>query len=112
MRPTVDSPDIRKLKDGQGNYLVDLRLRDGALVESIFGYGVTDGEDMPAFGADAFPLAFGNFAEAYTIVDRLGIGVVRDNITRPGFVRYHMRKRVGGGAVNFEALKLLKIAAN
>ncbi len=100
---------VRKLKDGQGNYLVDLRLSGGALVESIFGYGVTDGEDMPQIAAGSTPFAFGNFAEAYTIVDRLGVSVIRDNITRPGFVKYHMRKRVGGGVVNFEALKLLKI---
>mgnify|MGYP002652175735 CR=1 FL=1 len=104
--------DIRKLKDGQGNYLVDLRLRDGALVESIFGFGVTTGEDMPAIAANAFPIAFGDFAEAYTIVDRLGTSVVRDNITQPGFVKYHMRRRVGGGAVNFEALKFFKIATS
>ena len=100
--------DVRKLKDGQGNYLVDLRLRDGALVESIFGFPNVDGEDMPAIAADSLSIAFGDFAEAYTIVDRLGTSVVRDNITAPGFVKYHMRRRVGGGAVNFEALKLLK----
>ncbi|HWU03165.1 MAG TPA: phage major capsid protein [Novosphingobium sp.] len=103
---------IRKLKDGQGNYLVDLRLRDGALVETIFGYAVADGEDMPQLGANTLPLAFGNFAEAYTIVDRLGTSVIRDNITVPGFVKFHMRRRTGGGMVNFEALKLLKIAAS
>ncbi|AJP74565.1 hypothetical protein TS85_15740 [Sphingomonas hengshuiensis] len=99
---------VRKLKDGQGNYLVDLRLRDGALVESIFGFPVADGEDMPAIGADSLSVLFGDFAEAYIIVDRLGTSVVRDNITQPGFVKYHMRRRVGGGAVNFEALKALK----
>lgn len=104
--------DVRKLKDGQGNYLVDLRLRDGALVESIFGFAVTTGEDMPAIAANAFPIAFGDFAEAYTIVDRLGTSVVRDNITQPGFVKFHMRRRVGGGAVNFEALKFFKIATS
>ena len=102
----------RKLKDGQGNYLVDLRLRDGALVESIFGFPVTDGEDMPALAAGSLSVAFGDFNEAYTIVDRLGVSVVRDNITQPGFVKYHMRKRVGGGAVNFEAVKFLKFAAS
>lgn len=104
--------DIRKLKDGQGNYLVDLRLRDGALVESIFGYPVTDGEDMPAIGADSLSIGFGDFAEAYTIIDRLGTSVVRDNITQPGFVKYHMRRRVGGGAVNFEAVKFLKFGTS
>jgi len=102
---------IRKLKDGQGNYLVDLRLRDGALVESIFGYPVNDGEDMPAIAAGTTPLAFGDFAETYTIVDRLGVSAVRDNITQPGFVKFLMRKRVGGGAINFESAKFLKIGA-
>ncbi len=102
---------VRKLKDGQGNYLVDLRLRDGALVESIFGFPVVDGEDMPAIGADSLSILFGDFAEAYTIVDRLGTSVVRDNITTPGFVKYHMRRRVGGGAVNFEALKAMKFGS-
>jgi HK97 family phage major capsid protein len=103
---------VRKLKDGQGNYLVDLRLRDGALVESIFGFPVVDGEDMPTIAAGNTPFAFGDFAEAYTIVDRLGTSVIRDNITRPGFVKYLMRRRVGGGAVNFEAVKFLKIGTN
>ena len=103
---------VRKLKNGTGDYLVDLRLRDGALVESIFGFPVTDGEDMPAFStANALGILFGDFAEAYTIVDRLGVSVVRDNITQPGFVKYHMRKRTGGGAVNFEAIKGFKFAA-
>lgn len=108
-RKTLGS--IRKLKDGQGNYLVDLRLRDGALVESIFGFPVADGEDMPKIEAGKTPLAFGDFAEGYTIVDRLGTSVVRDNITQPGFVKFHMRKRVGGGATNFEAVKFLKVGA-
>lgn len=103
--------DVRKLKDGDGNYLVDLRLRDGALIESIFGNPVVEGEDMPAIAANSYSIAYGDFAEAYTIVDRLGVSVVRDNITTPGFVKYLMRKRVGGGAVNFEALKFMKFAA-
>lgn len=103
---------IRKLKDGQGNYLVDLRLRDGAFVESIFNYPVVDGEDMPAIAANSFSVLFGDFAEAYTIVDRLGTSVVRDNITQPGFVKYHMRRRTGGGAVNFEAVKALKFGTS
>lgn len=103
---------VRKLKDGQGNYLVDMRLRDGALVESIFGFAVADGEDMPKIEADSLSILFGDFAEAYIIIDRLGTSVVRDNITQPGFVKYHMRRRVGGGAVNFEALKALKFGTS
>lgn len=103
---------IRKLKDGQGNYLVDLRLRDGALVETIFGFPNVDAEDMPALANGSLSVGFGDWSEAYTIVDRLGVSVVRDNITQPGFVKFHFRKRVGGGAVNFEAVKFLKFSAS
>jgi HK97 family phage major capsid protein len=103
---------VRKLKDGQGNYLVDLRLRDGALVETIFGFQNVDAEDMSALGADSYSIGFGDWAETYTIVDRLGVTVVRDNITLPGFVKFHFRKRVGGGAVNFESAKFMKFAAS
>lgn len=103
---------VRKLKDGQGNYAYGLGLKEGALVENVFGFQVVDGEDMPAFGAPAAnAIAFGDFAECYQIVDRLGITVIRDNITTPGFVKYHMRKRVGGGAINFEAVKFLSFGA-
>lgn len=104
--------DVRKLKDGQGNYLSGMKLQDGVLKEELLGFGTTEGEDMPAIGAGAFPIAFGDFFETYQILDRLGISVIRDNITRPGFVKYLTRKRVGGGVVNFESCKMLKVAAN
>lgn len=104
--------DVRKLKDGQGNYLSGMKLADGVLVEELLGFGTTEGEDMPAIGAGTYPIAFGDFFETYQILDRLGISVIRDNITRPGFVKYLTRKRVGGGVVNFESCKMLKIGAN
>lgn len=104
--------EVRKLKDGQGNYLVDLRLRDGALVETIFGFQNVDAEDMSAVAANSYSIGFGDWAETYTIVDRLGITVVRDNVTQPGFVKFHFRKRVGGGANNFESAKFMKFAAS
>jgi HK97 family phage major capsid protein len=102
----------RKIKDGQGNYAYGLGLREGALVEQLFGFDVVDGEDMPIFStAGNLAIAYGDFNEAYTIVDRLGITVIRDNITKPGFVKFNMRKRVGGGVVNFEAVKFLQFSA-
>lgn len=100
---------IRKLKDGQGNYV----WAPGAVAgqpSSLFNFPVAEGEDMPAIASNSLSIAFGDFAETYTIVDRLGIGVVRDNITQPGFVKFHMRKRLGGGAINFESMKFLKFA--
>jgi HK97 family phage major capsid protein len=83
----------------------------GALVETIFGFPVTDGEDMPAFTGAGTRDRLRRLQRGYTIVDRLGITVIRDNITQPGFVKFNMRKRVGGGAVNFEAVKFLSFEA-
>lgn len=100
---------LRKLKDGQGNYVWAPGATAGQ-PSSLMNYPLAEGEDMPAIASNSLSLAFGDFRETYTIVDRTGISVVRDNITKPGFVKYHMRKRVGGGVENTEALKFLKFA--
>ena len=67
---------------------------------------------MPAVAASAFPLAFGDFKEGYLIADRVGMRMTRDEITAPGFVKFYVRKRVGGKLRNTQAIKLLKIAAS
>jgi HK97 family phage major capsid protein len=68
-------------------------------------------EDMPAIAANAFPIAFGDFSRGYLIADRVGMSIVRDEVTKPGYVRYIIRKRVGGKVKDSNAIKLLKIAA-
>ena len=70
-----------------------------------------EAEDMPAIGAGAFPLAFGDFREGYLIADRVGMRITRDEITAPGFVKFYVRKRVGAKLRNTQAIKLLKVAA-
>lgn len=98
---------VRKLKDGDGNYLwqPNFEARQGGMV---LGFPVVEGEDVPAIGANALAIAFGDFAEAYTIVDRIGIRVLRDPFTDKPNIRFYTTKRVGGGAVNFEAVKFLR----
>jgi HK97 family phage major capsid protein len=98
---------IRKFKDGQGNYLWQPSIQVGQPA-TLLGYRLALGEDMPATGSNAFPIAFGNFKEAYQIVDRQGIRVLRDPFTKKGRVKFYTTKRVGGGVINFEALKLIK----
>ncbi len=102
---------IRKFKDGQGNYIWQPAFTLGT-PESIMGYPVTRAEDMPAVASNSFSLAFGDFAQAYQIVDRQGIRVLRDPYTAKPFVKFYTTKRVGGGVVNFEAYKLMKFATS
>jgi HK97 family phage major capsid protein len=98
---------IRKIKDGQGNYAwqPSLSALSGG---TILGFNVVEAEDMPVMAADSLSLAFGDFGEAYQIVDRVGIRVLRDALTNKPYVGFYTTKRVGGDAINFEAVKFLK----
>lgn len=102
---------LRKYKDSTGQYMWQNAVTAGE-PNTFMGYGVVEVEDMPAVGAGAFPLAFGDFKEGYLIADRVGMRITRDEITTPGFVKFYVRKRVGGKLRNTQAIKLLKIAAS
>lgn len=101
---------MRKYKDTSNQYLWQPSVIAGQPA-TFLGYAVTEAEDMPAVGAGAFPLAFGDFKEGYLIADRVGMRITRDEITTPGFVKFYVRKRVGGKLRNSQAIKLLKISA-
>jgi HK97 family phage major capsid protein len=99
--------DIRKFKDGQNNYLWQPSFIAGQ-PETIMGYPVARMEDIPAKGSSSYSLFFGDMGAAYQIVDRAGIRVLRDNLTSKPYVKFYTTKRVGGGMVNFEAIKAMK----
>ncbi len=107
-RPTVAS--IRKMKDGEGNYIwqPNFEARQGGL---LLGYPIVEAEDVPAMASNSLSIAFGDFRETYTIVDRIGIRVLRDPYTQKGFVRFYTTKRVGGGALNFESMKFVRFGS-
>ena len=75
---------------------------------TLLGYPIADDDNMSDVGANAYPVAFGNFQRGYLIVDRLGVRVLRDPYTAKPYVLFYTTKRVGGGVQNFEAIKLLK----
>ena len=100
---------IRKMKDGQGNYLWAPPTSE--MPATILGKPIVSDDNMDALGANNFPVAFGNFQRGYLIVDRMGTRVLRDPYTNKPFVHFYTTKRVGGGIQNFEAIKLLKCAA-
>ena len=103
---------LRKLKDATGNYLWHPGL-DGTTASKLLGYEVVISDDMPTLDprAGTRSVAFGNFKEAYTIVDRQGTRVLRDPYTSKPYVEFYVTKRVGGDLVNSEALKILNFSA-
>lgn len=100
---------VRKFKDAEGAYIW-APPSGAAEVATILGKPVHTDDNMPAVAASEFPIAFGDFSRSYLIVDRIGIRVLRDPFTSKPNVLFYTTKRVGGGVVNFEALKLLKIS--
>ena len=106
-RTTLGS--VRKLKDGNGQYLWIPGLAVGQ-PNTINGAPYVEVTDMPNEGADLFPVAFGDFRRAYVIIDRINIAVLRDPFTQAttGTIRFVARRRVGGQVVLAEAIRKLK----
>ena len=101
---------IRKFKDGDNQYLWQPGYQSGE-PNSILGYPYITNDDMPAVGANALCVAFGDFREAYTILDRAGIRLLRDPYTNKPYVNFYTTKRVGNMILNSEAVKFLKCEA-
>jgi HK97 family phage major capsid protein len=101
----------RKLQDAVGNYIWQPGF--AGQPATLFGYPIAEFNDMPVLGAtNKFAIAFGNFREAYQIVDRIGIRVLRDPYTSKPFILFYTTKRTGGDTLNFEAIKFVKMATS
>jgi HK97 family phage major capsid protein len=101
---------VRKLKDGQGNYLWQPSYAAGQPA-TLNGEEIVELPGMPAVGAGAIAILYGDMQETYLVVDRIGIRVLRDPYTNKPFVHFYTTKRVGGGVKNPEAMRAQLIAA-
>jgi HK97 family phage major capsid protein len=68
---------------------------------------------MPDIASDAFPVIFGDFARGYTVGNRQGVSVIRDEVTRKkqGEVEFTFFIRFAGVVSLPEAFLKLKIAS-
>ena len=69
---------MRKFKDVDGRYLWTDSLVEGQ-PSLLCGYRVVIAEDMPDIGANAFPVAFGNFRRGYVVADSMDIRITIDD---------------------------------
>lgn len=99
---------IRSLKDTTGQYLFQPSIQAG-MPDLLLGYEVVEMEDMPEIATGAIAIVFGNISTAYMIADRVGMSVLFDPYSNSPYVSYKFRKRVGGGILNTESYKVLKI---
>lgn len=104
---------VRLLKDTTGQYLWSVGIAPGS-PPTILGAPYAECPDMPDEGSNTYPIAFGDWKRAYTLVERLDMAVTRDpyTIASSGQVKFSARRRVGGQVVLGEALRLLKCATS
>lgn len=100
---------VRALKDTTGQYLWQPSLQEGQPA-MLAGFPVTEMAAMPNMTTGAIPIAFGSFRRGYLIVDRIGVRILRDPFTNKPYVMFYTTKRVGGGLLNPDAIKVLKMA--
>lgn len=106
-RTTIGS--VRKLKDSYGQYLWMPGLANG-VPNTINGAPYVELPDMPNEGANTYPVVFGDFRRAYTLVDRIVMEMLRDPYTQAtsGNIRFIFRRRLGGKVTLAEAIRKLK----
>ena len=68
---------IRKLKDGQGNYIWQPTYVAGQ-PSTLQGYPVIEVPGMPNMATGLVSILFGDMAATYLVIDRVGIRVLRD----------------------------------
>jgi len=108
--PRSATAEVRKIKDSDGMYLWQPGIAAGQPA-SLLGFSVLEFEDMPDIAADSLSIAFGDMGQAYQIVDRMGIRVLRDPYTNKPYIKFYTTKRVGGDVLNFEALKIVQFSS-
>ncbi|MEO7688196.1 MAG: phage major capsid protein [Sphingomonas sp.] len=102
---------IAKMKDGQGNFIWRESLVAGQ-PSTLLGRPVELDESMPAIGANALAIAFGDFKAGYLINDRMGTRILRDPYTNKPYVSFYTTKRVGAGVKDPRAIRLYKISVS
>jgi HK97 family phage major capsid protein len=101
---------VRKLTDTTGQFLWQPSLQMGQ-PDRLLGYEVFTWENLGNYStANAYPVVFGDFKRAYTLVTRSGLSVVRENVTSFGFTKFYMARRYGGILTNNDAIKVAKVA--
>lgn len=103
---------LRKLREssGTGQFLWQPSMIIGQPA-TLAGYPIVAFEDLADVALNAYPLVFGDMKRAYIGVDIQGMRqTLDDNITVPGYLKWYVRKRLGGCVWDNNAIKVGKVS--
>lgn len=93
---------------GSGEFLLNPSIiRDGS-DKFLLGKEVIFMDDLPVVASNSLSVVYADFSQAYTIVDRIGFRVIRDEYTNKPYVLFYTTARVGGDVTSYDAIKRMK----
>lgn len=103
---------LRTLKSTDGVFLWQPGM-NGPVANTINGFPYILAQDMAAIASNSLSVAFGDFQRGYTIVDRTGVSIIRDEFTRKkqAIIEFTINRWNYGQVTLPEAITLLKTAA-
>lgn len=104
---------VLKLKGADNFYFGQTLLKDGNTAMQLLGKRVIFCDDMQAIGTGSNLIAaYGDFGRGYTVLDRIGLQVLRDPFTADPYTVFRLRRRTGGDVTSFDAYKIIKASAS
>lgn len=103
---------LRTLKATTGAFLWQPGM-NGPVANTINGFPYILAQDMPAIASNSLSISFGDFQRGYTIVDRTGVSIVRDEFTqkKKAIIEFTINRWNTGQVTLPEAIINLKTAA-
>ena len=105
--------EVTLLKDQNDNYLINQTLLATGAPMVLLGKPVRFMADVAEIAGGALSALYADFRQFYTIVDQMGFRILRDpfSVKEQGIVEFMVSKNTGGAVTNYEAGKILVIAA-
>jgi HK97 family phage major capsid protein len=102
-----------KLKGADSFYFGPMMMATGVPTMQLLGKRVIFCDDMQALGTGGnLAVAYGDYSTAYTILDRVGLQILRDPYSADPYTIFRLRRRTGGDVTSFDAVKLMRLAAS
>ncbi|MDR1208566.1 MAG: phage major capsid protein [Holosporales bacterium] len=109
--------EIQHIADTSGRFLWQPSLINGA-PSCLLGYPIVVSDDLLGRKDECITerhsaqILFGDFLQAYQIVDRGDVSILRDPYSAKPYVEFYATKRVGGDVVDFDAIKALCVSTS
>lgn len=104
--------DLRTKVSTTGQFLWQPGL-NGPVANTINGFPYILAQDMPDIASGSLSIGFGDFRRGYTIIDRTGLSIIRDELSQKklAIVEFTMNRWNTGQVTLAEAITVLQTAA-